>query len=140
MIAEDFLVKWCGNNREGNMFCLSSSYAEQQLFSVGECIRNHLLGLNTLNTTSKYWSRYSATNIRSLSKFGTIEWRALETEETPDKLIKFLDILSAIENFSQRYTIKELLKRKTKVDNFKSKVNCTCIFLKKICNVKRFLG
>lgn len=74
---ETVLTRFCGNGREGNLFCLRSRDAAGVLKRVELSIKNE--SLTYLDTDD---IRYAALNIRSLFNYGTLEFRALAT--TPD--------------------------------------------------------
>jgi len=112
LIIENLLIKYCGNAREGNMFCLRAGDAEHLI----DCIIN----FRRFSDISYLYQRqgdlrYAAMNVSSVRRHGSLEFRALRT---PDKLIhiekwielltlvkvaalKFNDPIEIIENFSQ---------------------------------------
>lgn len=81
-MLEDILIHWCGENREGNLFCLRTKDAEYVLFKVLQTLQERKL------SHLKYdLIRYSSLNYCSLFKYGTIEFRGMRG--TPDlSLIK----------------------------------------------------
>lgn len=81
-MLEDILIHWCGENREGNLFCLRTRDAEFVLFKVLQTLQERKL------SHLKYdLIRYSSLNYCSLFKYGTIEFRGMRG--TPDlSLIK----------------------------------------------------
>lgn len=81
-ILEELLVKWCGKTRIGNHFCLRTSDAEYLI----HFIRNLVL-TNSLNTITENDNiRYSAANLKSLSKYGSVEFRCLNSTIDPDRI------------------------------------------------------
>lgn len=70
---EKVLVNWCGEGREGNLFCLrGTTDAEYILFELMKAIEKRKLGgLKTDNL------RYCSLNVCSLFKYGSIEFRAM---------------------------------------------------------------
>lgn len=76
-ILEHALVRFCGDNREGNLFCLRLEDAEAPLFFLQEALRNDNYGVFETDNI-----RYASLNFRSLSRHGSLEFRAMET--TPD--------------------------------------------------------
>jgi hypothetical protein len=81
-MVEDILLHWCGENREGNLFCLRTRDAEYVLFKVFQALNERKL------SHLKYdLIRYSSLNYCSLFKYGTVEFRGMRG--TPDlSLIK----------------------------------------------------
>lgn len=92
-ILEPLLVKWCGPNREGNLFCLrGTSDAEHILFQLQKAVEAK--NLNILNDDQ---FRYCSLNFCSLFLYGSIEFRAMRS--TPDlslilQWVKILDELA----------------------------------------------
>lgn len=74
---ETALTRFCGNGREGNLFCLRARDANGVISEIESAIKLNDLGV--LNTDRL---RYAALNVRSLFNYGTVEFRALNT--TPD--------------------------------------------------------
>jgi hypothetical protein len=81
LIIEKVLVGYCGESREGNMFCLRASDAEYFVDRMIECkkysdLQQLMGGGDEL--------RYASINPGALFKFGSLEFRALRT---PDNLL-----------------------------------------------------
>ncbi len=73
-LLETILTRYCGPHREGNLFCLRVCDAEYQAIKVEEsAVKNSLRVLNTEEI------RYSALNLNSLAKYGSIEYRAMRS-------------------------------------------------------------
>lgn len=70
---EDVLVDLCGEGRQGNLFCLRMKDAEGLLEYITESISRN--NLNILSTTN---IRYASLNLSSLSKYGSLEFRAMK--------------------------------------------------------------
>ncbi len=72
-IVEELLVGWCGKNRENNLFCLRAVDTDEVIeqFVVSCCNKDF--------TYMDENFRYAAMNFNSLQKFGTVEFRAMET-------------------------------------------------------------
>ncbi len=73
-LLETILTRYCGEFREGNLFCLRACDAEYQVTCVEDAAKSMDLGI--LNTDM---IRYSALNLNSLSKYGSIEYRAMRS-------------------------------------------------------------
>jgi hypothetical protein len=74
---ETALIRYCGPNRENNLFCLRLRDAEWPLVLLKKILEGKPPSI--LDTDD---IRYGALNLRSLFRHGTLEFRALET--TPD--------------------------------------------------------
>ena len=99
LIFEDVLVGFCGPSREGNLFCLRASDAEYMLHMFKECLETGRLSL--LNNDN---IRYSSVNLKSLYKFGSVEFRALATPKQPDTILAWIDLLNKVKVFSEQFT------------------------------------
>lgn len=90
-ILEDILDDYCGEERNGNLFCLSSRRAEQQVDWVERaCFENgNFFGIdNNL--------RYCSLNLASLNKFGSVEFRAMSGVDNRDSLLDWLSIVNEL--------------------------------------------
>lgn len=98
-ILEDILDTYCGEDRRGNLFCLSSRYAEGQIRWVEESIfKNYRFRFND------NW-RYCSLNLASLNKFGTIEFRGMRGLDNKEDLLAWLSIINELVSYSC-YTMK----------------------------------
>lgn len=70
-LLEDALVSLNGPNREGNLFCLRAKDAEWLPMTVIDEIRRKQL----FHSSSEDGYRYSAINLASLKRFGSLEFR-----------------------------------------------------------------
>lgn len=95
-LFEDLLIEYCGEDRIGNLFCLSSKDAH-------ECIRalNTVIRIGTLRHISPEKHKYSALNLSSLKKFGSIEFRSLETPKDVRKINNWVNLLSCLYNYGK---------------------------------------
>jgi hypothetical protein len=94
-IFEDYLIKtYCGNEREGNLFCLRLSDAEAPIMALVSAIRDRS-GLVAYGDDNL---RYSSMNFCALARFGTLEFRALRTPLTPGPIRDWIDVLVELEN------------------------------------------
>ncbi len=84
LVLEDVLVKWCGDNREGNHFCLRSKDAEWLLFQLEKAItQRRLTPLKTENI------RYGSLNCLALFKYGSLEFRAMRGTSDLDQIFNW---------------------------------------------------
>ena len=92
IILEDLMVKYCGEDREGNLFCLRVRDAESLVANLtGVAAKKHdfrhILNHNT---------RYSSINLAALKKFGSIEFRSLRTPKDVAEIATWVDMLLRI--------------------------------------------
>lgn len=98
LLMEEILVSLCGQNRAGNLFCLRAKDAEGLVFKLCEAKRS--MNLNGLQSDEV---RYSSMNMASLSKFGTIEFRAMRTPQDFRNLTQWVNILLTVKDASQMF-------------------------------------
>lgn len=90
-IVEELLVKWCGENREGNLFCLRSSDAEYILFALQEAIEHK--SWRHIKTDNL---RYCSLNFQSLFKYGSLEFRSMRSTPDLDIIYEWVKILEEL--------------------------------------------
>lgn len=86
-ILEDLLDRYCGEDRRGNLFCLSSRHAEEQVRWMEACCFDKF-GFNLGNH-----GRYCSLNMASLNKFGTVEFRGMRGLDNREDLLAWLSIV-----------------------------------------------
>lgn len=105
LIVEDLLVKWCGNTRVGNHFCLRSSDAEYFVYFLRKCIQEDSFDeVFEGSSTGGNFIRYSAANLKSLGKYGSIEFRCLNSTIEPDRIYQWSHTLISILNFAKQFS------------------------------------
>ncbi len=94
-VLEDLLDRYCGEDRNGNLFCLSSRHAEQQVKTFeASCFQwyNFADFKNDL--------RYCSLNLAALNKFGTVEFRGMRGLDNKEDLIQWLSIINEFCEFT----------------------------------------
>jgi hypothetical protein len=111
LILEGPLTRWCGKDREGNLFCLRSSDAEALIEQLVECRKRGGLW----DIMNDHY-RYSSINPVSLRRFGSLEFRSMATPKNlirikkwalmllklKDKSLQFQSPREMVEHFSGR--------------------------------------
>ena len=92
---ETVLTKFCGEWREGNHFCLRLQDAEAILFTLLQVTRQSKI----LKVNNDIY-RYAALNFRSLGMYGSLEFRAMETQPDLSKINEWCDMLVAIREYA----------------------------------------
>lgn len=100
IILEDLLVKWCGPEREGNSFCLRVKDAE---YLIDDTCQQILDG--QLNPTDNV--RYASINLTALSRFGSLEFRAMRTEKDFTRIKTWIDMLLRVKDHAIKYNSPE---------------------------------
>ena len=98
LMLEPLLMRWCGEDREGNLFCLRSGDAEGLLLTMKSALESG--DLNTLNTDNL---RYASINFCALFKFGSLEFRGFGTPKNMMDIVKWVDLLLAIKDASLKF-------------------------------------
>ena len=98
LMFEDLLVRWCGENREGNHFCLRAKDAE---FIIGVLVEaaqtKYFEGFGADNL------RYASINVCALPKFGSLEFRSMRSPATQDEILKWIDLLVNVKDQSLKF-------------------------------------
>lgn len=96
LMLEEVLITFCDKTRSGNHFCLRMSDASYSLDVITDTIlSNNLQAMNTEDI------RYASLNITSLFKYGSVEFRALESTTDFDRIKTWSAILYHLKEFSK---------------------------------------
>lgn len=99
---EEILVDFCGPNRVGNHFCLRLKDAEFPIFGLEEArITGNIYSL-------EQDTRYASMNFLALFKYGTLEFRAMETTPDLSKISDWAKMLCAIRDYALKTDIEEI--------------------------------
>lgn len=97
-VLEDLLVKWCGENREGNLFCLRSGDAENILFQLQRAVQK-----KDLRLLDHEDYRYCSLNFMSLFKYGSLEFRSMRSTPNLDLIREWVDIINELQHNALNY-------------------------------------
>lgn len=92
LVLEDLLLEVCGEGRQSNLFCLKGCEAELLVKNAASFFRTKEMGYVANDDI-----RYSGINLAAISKFGSVEFRALRT---PDNLIDILPWIKTLQNLA----------------------------------------
>lgn len=95
-VLEEVFLSFCDKTRAGNHFCLRLSDASYTLDMITEMILTN--SLKTLDTEDL---RYASLNITSLFKYGSIEFRALESTTDFEKIKAWAGALNYVKEFAK---------------------------------------
>lgn len=87
-IFEKPLVKFCGPNREGNLFCLRASDASEMIDFFRSVVQKKKF---QDFKTDEY--RYSSINFKSVADYGSVEFRTMRSTGDMVEILKWIDIL-----------------------------------------------
>jgi hypothetical protein len=88
-ILEDILDRYCGEDRRGNLFCLSSRHAEEQVAWINDVVFNRY----SFGGFREDF-RYCSLNLASINKFGTVEFRGMRGLDSKEDVVAWLNILN----------------------------------------------
>jgi hypothetical protein len=97
LMFEEPLLRYCGDERQGNLFCLRASDAEQLIAYLVDCRITSNFG----GPRNQY--RYAALNIEALRKFGSLEFRSLPTPQNVTDIQTWIDVICRIKDVAIRY-------------------------------------
>jgi hypothetical protein len=100
LILEDLLVKFCGEDREGNLFCLRLKDAEYPLFSLIQGIKLRSVHGGYFNNDDL---RYSSMNLKALATYGSLEFRSMRTGTDFQRIKDWATILYDLRERSREF-------------------------------------
>lgn len=98
-IFEEVFVDLNGKDRAGNNFCLRAKDAEGTTIGMTQAMRDYGSVLTNINQES----RYCATNLCSLYRFQTIEFRSLEFTIDQHRIMAWIKTLQAVKEAARRF-------------------------------------
>lgn len=98
LIYENALVHYCGEAREGNHFCLRADDADYLIDFIERVVESG--NFAELNTNMV---RYASINLSALSKFGSLEFRAMRGTIDPDIICKWTNLLLRLKDAALRF-------------------------------------
>lgn len=98
LLLENLLVRWCGEYREGNLFCLRACDAEWMLF---------VLRMAALDPKKKFKDRfhkddlrYASMNLKALGDYGSLEFRAMRGTRNLNLIYSWAETLYNLREFA----------------------------------------
>ncbi len=95
-MLEEVLLRYCDKSRLGNHFCLRMSDASYALDRLVACVEKQDLRL--LDSEDL---RYASLNVTSLFKYGSIEFRALESTLDPERIRVWSGVLLHLRDYAK---------------------------------------
>lgn len=108
MVFEIPLVRWCGPDRECNLFCLRAKDAEALVLAMADARRVE----NFTHLCSDVF-RYSGINFSALRKYGSLEFRSMRTTDNPEDVLNWVRLIRCIKDTAEKYSSPEAI-----VENF----------------------
>lgn len=101
LILENVLVHWCGEYREGNLFCLRASDAEYLLGQLKASTRDTKRQLRTRFHRDEL--RYASINLKALGDYGSVEFRAMRGTRDLDLIYQWAEVLLGLREFAKTF-------------------------------------
>ncbi len=99
LIFEDLLIRYCGEARRGNLFCLGAADAD---FLIKILCDAMILGnFNEIGQNDNF--RYSSLNLTPISRYGSLEFRSLSTPEDVREIQQWAEILLQLKDASATF-------------------------------------
>lgn len=95
LLMENLLVEHAGPDRVGNLFCLRAEDAEFLLSCLRDAVRS-----NNYNILASDNLRYASCNVTALSKYNSLEFRALRGTIDPAVIQGWVDTILALKDAS----------------------------------------
>lgn len=107
MLCEEVLIRSSGASRKGNRFCLSIRDSEVPVDTLVKVAHDLRAGYTAFTSLTRRFktdsSKYSATNLASLSRFGTIEIRTMEGTMEVERLNNWCTLLVRMRDFAANF-------------------------------------
>lgn len=101
LLIEAPLMDFCGESRKGNRFCLRVEDAEGMVDILARLFKN---GPEDIRNIPHDKMRYAALNVEALTKYGSLEFRALQGNLNVAKITTWCKILNKIREFAMNNT------------------------------------
>lgn len=95
LVLEETLVRFCGENRQGNLFCLRAFDAQFLPYALHQAVVNK----DMLCLHSDYL-RYASVNLKALSEYGSLEFRAMRSTPNIQLIKDWVNILLEVKKSS----------------------------------------
>lgn len=101
IILEELLVKYCGEHREGNLFCLRTCDADYLLTQLANAAKRREFRALVDDDL-----RYASMNVKALGSYGSLEFRAMRSPTGRDLSIinQWASILVNLREVAKTYT------------------------------------
>ena len=97
LMLEDILLEFCGEARNGNLFCLNTRDGSGLLLQL---VQDREAGgrFETLNSPGHF--KYAFLNFSVLPMYGSLEYRSLQTEKDYDNILTWTEMILAIKDYA----------------------------------------
>lgn len=98
LILEELLIKYCGETREGNLFCLRAQDADYLITRLKQAARERRFRILVDDAL-----RYASINVKALGTYGSLEFRAMRGTKDLDAIYTWAEILVGIREASMQF-------------------------------------
>lgn len=99
IILEELLVKFCGQYREGNLFCLRSSDADYLLHCLKVAAKTQRFRMLVTDEL-----RYASMNVKALGNYGSLEFRSMRGTRDLNLIYQWAEILVGLREVAKKFT------------------------------------
>lgn len=103
---EPILYEWIGDNRENSHFCVPLYKADEALLGACGIVSNSLTDMQrdsmSVLQASENFERYSGLNFQSLSKFGSLEFRHMQTTHDKERVFNWINMIMSLKAASYK--------------------------------------
>lgn len=112
-LFEPVLFKWIGDEREGSIFCMPFYKAESGIEDVIRAFKSP----SRMKDYAAKIDRYGALNLNALAKYGSVEWRHMQTTFDFERILKWVNIAQAFKKYAKHNPLnpQELLAELSKI-------------------------
>lgn len=100
LLIEEPLLNYCGRTRKGNRFCLRLQDADGLVDTIRFLFQSNLKGFFNIRHDS---IRYASINLEAITKYGSLEFRAMRGTMDVDVIDTWVEALSRIKAFAKQY-------------------------------------
>lgn len=100
LLLENPLVRYCGNDRIANRFCLRLQDAEYFTETLRTVFQEGTTALRQLNMDNL---KYASVNIAATPRYGSLEFRAMQGNMETEYISNWLHALNNIKEFAKRF-------------------------------------
>jgi hypothetical protein len=101
-LYEKVIFDWVGDDREGSNFCMPFYIAELVLEDIVRALRAN----DQMREMAKKIDRYAGLNVNPLSKFGSVEWRHLQTTTDFERVLTWINICQSFKKYARKNALK----------------------------------
>lgn len=99
LVLENVLIKYCGEYREGNLFCLRCQDAEALLYRLIEAAKSRMFRQLFHDDDM----RYASMNVKALGDYGSLEFRAMRSTRDLQAILEWVKILLNLREVAKKF-------------------------------------